>query len=233
MDVFFARIVMPRSFSRSLLSMIRSVPETASFARNVPDCFSRQSTSVVLPWSTCAMIAMLRIPDIGPAFGPRGHGIGRLAGLAGYQTAGTGARFFRRTLLLPEAAREEGHEILPSRREVHREGQFAVGLSRKEDSRLRPGLGVQQLTLHETHALGRNLDVERAHDARREEIRGDVAPLLAVVGEVADLLDPLFLPVVGGQSRASPVDEVVPRELRREARDAPTDACAGLRAARP
>ena len=48
-DVFFARIVIPRSFSRSLLSMIRSVPETASFARKVPDCFRRQSTSVVLP----------------------------------------------------------------------------------------------------------------------------------------------------------------------------------------
>src|ERR1700687_1926314 len=73
MDVFFARIVMPRSLSRSLLSMIRSVPDIASFARNVPDCFRRQSTSVVLPWSTCAMIAMLRTPDMGPAFGTRGR----------------------------------------------------------------------------------------------------------------------------------------------------------------
>ena len=27
----------------------------------VPDCFSSQSTSVVLPWSTWAMMAMLRI----------------------------------------------------------------------------------------------------------------------------------------------------------------------------
>jgi hypothetical protein len=27
----------------------------------VPDCFNRQSTRVVLPWSTCAMMAMLRI----------------------------------------------------------------------------------------------------------------------------------------------------------------------------
>src|SRR5450759_3344112 len=138
MDVFFARIVMPRSFSRSLLSMIRSVPETASFARNVPDCFSRQSTSVVLPWSTCAMIAMLRIPDMEPAFGPRGrvsrprHGTDRLPELALW-------------LFLLEAAREPGHVILPSRRELRREGDLAVGLARVQHPRLRPGLGVQQL----------------------------------------------------------------------------------------
>src|SRR5664279_4347029 len=137
MDVFFARIVIPRSLSRSLLSMIRSAPDIASFARNVPDCFRRQSTSVVLPWSTCAMIAMLRRPDMGPAFGTRGHGIGRLADLTGYRTG----RFFRRTLLLPEAAREERHELLPRRREIHREGQLAVELPRKKHPRLRPGLG--------------------------------------------------------------------------------------------
>src|ERR1017187_6889391 len=116
MDVFFARIVMPRSLSRSLLSMIRSVPDIASFARNVPDCFRRQSTSVVLPWSTCAMIAMLRSPDMWPA-----------------------------SLLLPEAAREERHELLPRRREVHREGQLAVRLPREKHPHLRPGLGVQEL----------------------------------------------------------------------------------------
>jgi hypothetical protein len=30
------------------------------FSRKEPDCFRSSSTSVVLPWSTCAMIAMLR-----------------------------------------------------------------------------------------------------------------------------------------------------------------------------
>ena len=59
MAQFLARMVMPRSRSMSLESMMRS--PSRSWAAKVPDCFSRQSTSVVLPWSTCAMMAMLRI----------------------------------------------------------------------------------------------------------------------------------------------------------------------------
>ena len=58
-DVFFARIVMPRSFSSGLESITRS--STCWLARKAPACRSIWSTSVVLPWSTCAMIAMLRI----------------------------------------------------------------------------------------------------------------------------------------------------------------------------
>src|SRR6266849_3279758 len=58
-EVFLARIVMPFSRSRSLLSMI-SVP-TSWLSRKVWLCFSRASTSVVLPWSTWAMIATLRM----------------------------------------------------------------------------------------------------------------------------------------------------------------------------
>ena len=50
---------MPRSRSRSLESMARSA--TCWLSRKVPLCLSRQSTSVVLPWSTCAMMAMLRM----------------------------------------------------------------------------------------------------------------------------------------------------------------------------
>ena len=49
---------MPRSRSRSFESMTRSC--TCSCAAKVPDCCSSLSTSVVLPWSTWAMIAMLR-----------------------------------------------------------------------------------------------------------------------------------------------------------------------------
>ncbi len=49
---------MPRSRSMSLLSIIRS-PTCWCFA-NVPAWTSSLSTSVVLPWSTWAMIAMLR-----------------------------------------------------------------------------------------------------------------------------------------------------------------------------
>ena len=49
---------MPRSRSSSLLSMARSA--TRSLARNTPACRNIASTSVVLPWSTWAMIATLR-----------------------------------------------------------------------------------------------------------------------------------------------------------------------------
>ena len=49
---------MPRSFSRSFESITRSA--TRWFSRNEPDCCRSLSTSVVLPWSTWAMMAMLR-----------------------------------------------------------------------------------------------------------------------------------------------------------------------------
>src|SRR5580698_5216218 len=57
-DAALARMVIPRSRSRSLESIARSV--TFWFSRKVPDCCSRRSTSVVLPWSTWAMMATLR-----------------------------------------------------------------------------------------------------------------------------------------------------------------------------
>src|SRR4029078_3846127 len=57
--VFLARIVMHFSRSRSIESMTRSA--TSWFSRNEPDCQSIASTSVVLPWSTCATIATLRM----------------------------------------------------------------------------------------------------------------------------------------------------------------------------
>ena len=58
-DVGFAEMVIPRSRSMSPLSMTRS--STRSFSRKVPACFNILSTKVVFPWSTCAIIAMLRI----------------------------------------------------------------------------------------------------------------------------------------------------------------------------
>src|ERR1700691_2051697 len=54
-------MVMPFSFSKSIESIRRSSDDSCWLARNVPDCLSRQSTSVVLPWSTCAIIAMFRM----------------------------------------------------------------------------------------------------------------------------------------------------------------------------
>src|SRR5512147_658507 len=52
-------MVMPRSRSRSLESITRSTG--TSFSRKMPLWLSMASTSVVLPWSTCAMMAMLRM----------------------------------------------------------------------------------------------------------------------------------------------------------------------------
>ncbi len=49
---------MPFSRSRSIESITRSA--TSWPLRNAPDCHSIASTSVVLPWSTWAMIAMFR-----------------------------------------------------------------------------------------------------------------------------------------------------------------------------
>src|SRR3954453_19395106 len=56
--VFLARIVIPRSRSWSIESMTRSV--SAAPSRNAPDWRSMASTSVVLPWSTWAMMETLR-----------------------------------------------------------------------------------------------------------------------------------------------------------------------------
>src|SRR3990170_537913 len=52
---------MPFSRSRSIVSSTRSA--TSWFSRNAPDSQSRASTSVVLPWSTCATMATLRISE--------------------------------------------------------------------------------------------------------------------------------------------------------------------------
>src|SRR5919112_2728450 len=56
--VFFARIVIPFSRSRSPESIARS--STCWCSPNAPDCQSIASTRVVLPWSTWATIATLR-----------------------------------------------------------------------------------------------------------------------------------------------------------------------------
>src|SRR3954467_8417759 len=60
-DVFLARIVMPFSRSRSIESITRSL--TSEPSRKAPDCQSMASTRVVLPWSTWATMATLRMSE--------------------------------------------------------------------------------------------------------------------------------------------------------------------------
>ncbi len=83
-EVALARMVMPRSRSRSLESITRSA--TRWFSRKAPDCCSSRSTSVVLPWSTWAMMAMLRsfmrVQAFGAARIERGGGWPRLPSMA-------------------------------------------------------------------------------------------------------------------------------------------------------
>src|SRR5438270_1863875 len=77
-------MVMPFSRSRSFESIARSC--TCSLARKVPVWRKRKSTRVVFPWSTCAMMAMLRICSRGSMAGllytcrmPQVHGHHHLA----------------------------------------------------------------------------------------------------------------------------------------------------------
>ena len=58
MAVFLAKMVIPRSCSNALESMTRST--SAARSPKVPDCCNSLSTRVVLPWSTWAIIAILR-----------------------------------------------------------------------------------------------------------------------------------------------------------------------------
>ena len=58
-DVFLESIVIPLSFSWSFESITLSC--TCSFSLNTWLCFNNASTSVVFPWSTCAIIAMFLI----------------------------------------------------------------------------------------------------------------------------------------------------------------------------
>ena len=58
-DVHLAKIVMPRSRSKSPESIAHV--STAWLSRKVPLCFKKASTKVVLPWSTCAIMAILRM----------------------------------------------------------------------------------------------------------------------------------------------------------------------------
>ena len=58
-EAFFENIVIPRSFSNSLLSIIRFVSLSSPLS-SVLDWRSSASTRVVLPWSTWAIMAMFR-----------------------------------------------------------------------------------------------------------------------------------------------------------------------------
>src|SRR5438128_1500717 len=92
--VFLARIVMPFSRSRSIVSITRSA--TSWLARKAPDCQSRASTSVVLPWSTWATIARLRRSEragMETVQMGRVHGTGR-AGAASAATASVASAFY-------------------------------------------------------------------------------------------------------------------------------------------
>ena len=81
--VFLDKIVMPLSLSRSLESIMRSCIFWLSL--KMFDCRSMASTSVVLPWSTWAMIAMFLIFWATGSFGSMAKAAGTLSGAAQHQ----------------------------------------------------------------------------------------------------------------------------------------------------
>src|SRR5439155_114767 len=117
---FFARMVMPRSRSRSLLSITRSA--ICWLSRKVPLWRSSWSTSVVLPWSTWAMMAMLRIclfmvscGDQGLHFEGAEKAVGDQLARGDVRTAEKGARLGtidanRRRIGLRDAAAQAGQK---------------------------------------------------------------------------------------------------------------------------
>ena len=60
--VFLDKIVIPRSRSIALESIARSSRFMCS--GNVSDCFNNWLTKVVLPWSTCAIMAIFLISSL-------------------------------------------------------------------------------------------------------------------------------------------------------------------------
>src|SRR5512143_1423652 len=153
MEVFFARIVIPRSRSRSFESITRS--STTSLARKVPDCFRRQSTSVVLPWSTCAMMAMFRMGIMAP----RDAGTPRPAGEAERAGRGSGCG-----LLLGQLPAEERGEVLAAPRDLESLLELGVGLPGEDEAGPGPDLEVCELARREPDAVGDELDVVDAPD---------------------------------------------------------------------
>ena len=61
-EVHLAKMVIPRSRSKGLESKTVSWA-SSSLTVNCPASLSKESTTVVLPWSTCAMIATLRTSE--------------------------------------------------------------------------------------------------------------------------------------------------------------------------
>jgi hypothetical protein len=104
-------MVIPRSFSRSLESMARS--STRWLSRNVPDWRKSWSTSVVLPWSTWAMIAILRKGRDMKGF-LRKPGYGLAAAVWGKsRLPGSGRTWARAYSLLCVATRAAGKRPVP------------------------------------------------------------------------------------------------------------------------
>src|SRR5271157_2826686 len=106
MPVILARMVMPRSRSSSLESMTRST--CSSCWPKMPLWLSMASTSVVLPWSTWAMMAMLRMAELLLFM----HHV--------YRDKARGSRRRMRSVLqsLSRAMRAKGHHFKPGHRAV-------------------------------------------------------------------------------------------------------------------
>ncbi len=143
--VFFDRMVMPRSRSSGFESMTRSL--TCWLARNTPAWRSIWSTSVVFPWSTCAMMAMLRIckglgPDDTYVRGAvcEGRSIGGGSRKDKLRNHQAGGQFMRRLDLAPSARSRGGcpcPQDRPARLRAHAGCRLGFGPRGDRSSRSR------------------------------------------------------------------------------------------------
>src|SRR5437868_2302598 len=176
--VFLARMVMPFSRSRSIESRTRSA--TSWFSRNEPDCHSSASTSVVLPWSTCATIATLRRSSrrAMDGHGSRDRGL-EDCGLA-EQRLDLGEEVGHR---LHAIARTELEHLRPVRGdEVDVDGRLA-GEVLDDGGELADDAGGRYARVHlEPHLLALGRRLERG-DLERDELR---LPHLLVVDAALD-----------------------------------------------
>src|SRR5688572_30557954 len=115
---FLARMVMPRSRSRSLESMTRSA--MCWWAANVPDWRSSLSTSVVFPWSTWAMMAMLRTLRVMDGALEKGRAV--------YHSARCNSLNFRIMLCLVDSTATAPDDTAGRARQTHKKTDMAVQL---------------------------------------------------------------------------------------------------------
>ncbi|MDL1951099.1 RNA polymerase sigma factor, partial [Acidobacteria bacterium ACD] len=172
-----------------------------------------------MPWSTWAMMAMLRSPAMRVLSRP----------------GGGGARVPDPRLLLRQLAGAEGDEVPPGGGDLQERREAPVGLPGEGEPEPRPGLVVHEARGDEPDRPGgRDVGVEETPDVRVEVDGRLVPPLVAVVGEDRQLAGRLLrLALHRREDRVAPAEEDDPGDLGREGEDLPPDPASLVGRPRP